>query len=75
MADNVSMRIEELKLKSGSYIEAVMEFCEQNNIYDFEDLIEILNPITVNNIRQEFIDRNFIPKLKQKNGINDFMKG
>jgi predicted metal-dependent phosphotriesterase family hydrolase len=75
MSNNVSMQIEKLKLKTGSYIEAVMEFSEHNKIYDYEDLLEILNPITYNNIRQEFIDKNFIPNLKTKNGIDDFLKG
>lgn len=72
MKYNESIQIERLKLQTGSYIEATITFCGNNSIEDFEDLLEILNPALVAKIRQEFIDKNFIPSLK-KDTLLDFM--
>lgn len=64
---NESLMIEQLKLQTGTYVHAFLEFCEKNYIYDCEDLLEILDPIIVSKIRQEFIDGNYIPDLKKNN--------
>jgi hypothetical protein len=73
MLDQTSLRIEELAAKEGSYIEACVIFAEEFGFNDFEDLIDILNPQLVEKVRQEFIERNYIPQLKQKNNLMDFM--
>jgi len=74
MIDNVSLQIEERALKNKSYIIAITEFCEENNIHDFEDLLEVIDKSIINKIKQEFIDKNFIPSLKKDNSIIDFME-
>jgi hypothetical protein len=73
MIDNVSLQIETLAAKCGSYKEAFLDFAEKSEILDCEDLLESLNSNLVAKIRQEFIDKNYIPRLKRDN-IFDFMK-
>jgi hypothetical protein len=72
MIDNVSLQIEESAYKNKSYIIAIIEFCEQNGIHDYEDLTEVLDKSIIPKIKQEFIDKGFIPKLKKDNNILDF---
>ena len=74
MIDNVSLQIEEIALRNKSYIVAITEFCETNNIPDFEDLLEVLDKSIIAKVKQEFIDKNFIPSLKKDNSIIDFME-
>jgi hypothetical protein len=62
MIDNASLAIEQLKVLRGSYIEAVVEFCGTQEIYDYEDLLEVLNPILKAKITQEFIDKKYFGK-------------
>jgi hypothetical protein len=49
-------------------------FAKEFEIPDFEDILEVLNKNVVDKIRQEFIDRNFIPSMKNKNSLDDFMR-
>lgn len=72
MIDNVSLQIEESAYKHNSYITAIIEFCEQNDIYDYEDLLEVLDKSIIPKIKQEFIDKKYIPHLKKDNSILDF---
>lgn len=73
MIDNVSLQIENIAAKCGSYKEAFLEFTEKNEIFDYEDLLKSLSNNLVLKIRQEFIDKNYIPHLKRSN-IFDFIK-
>lgn len=76
MIDNVSSQIEELAALRESYRDAFFEFMENHNIYDPEDLYEILNPILKAKIKQEFIDANVFPKGSvycKKSNLTDFL--
>jgi len=73
MIDALSLEIEKSALRcNGSYIEAVIGYCEKNDIYDYEDVIESLDPILVDKIRAEFINKKYIPSLMKKNTIEEF---
>jgi len=74
MLDNLSLKIEELAAKEGSYIDAMTIFTEKMEYYDFEDLIEVLHPLVVQKIKQEFINKKYIPHLNQKNSIENFFE-
>lgn len=75
MIDNVSLKIEQLAhANGGSYIEAITTFAKEFEIPDFEDIIEVLNKNVVDKVKQEFIDRNFIPSMKNKNSLASFLK-
>ena len=68
--DNTTLIIENLALKHNSYIEAVKDFLEQYPEIDEDDIIKTVSPILVGKIRQEFIDKGYIPHLKKKNIYN-----
>ena len=73
MLDNTSLTIEKMAAENnGSYIEACTIFAEKFGFHDFEDLIEVLHPLLIQKIRQEFIDKNYIPSLKPKNSLSEF---
>lgn len=73
MLDATSLAIEKLAQENaGSYIDACTIFAEKFGFNDFEDLIEILHPLLIQKIRQEFIDKNYIPSLKPKNSLSEF---
>lgn len=74
MLDPTSLRIEEMAASTGSYIDACCDFAERFGFNDFEDLIDVLHPNLVQKIRQEFIDKNFIPQLKNKNSLTEFFE-
>ena len=71
--DNTTLIIEHMALKTNSYIEAIVDFAEKYPGTDFEEIVGSLNPVLISKIRQEFIDKNYIPHLKQKS-IMDFLK-
>lgn len=74
MLDPTTVKIEELYQETGSYIEAFIEFADKLQIYDYEDVLAIINPILHEKIKQEFIDKNFFPDKKKKASVLDFMK-
>jgi hypothetical protein len=74
MVDNISLKIEYAALKYGSYIEAILEFLEENEVYDSFDMKDILHPTIIQKLEQEFIDKRFFQGNKKIN-INDFIKG
>lgn len=71
--NNITLKIEMMAKNTNSYIIAVLDFCEENQIAEYEDILEVLDPILVSKIRQEFIDKNYVPELKNKNTIFDFL--
>lgn len=79
MIDNTSLLIEELQLKlkkedpdsKTTYKDAFLLFMNKNEIYDPEDLLEVIDKILYAKIKQELIDCNNIPHLKQNN-LEDF---
>lgn len=74
MLDPTTVKIEELYQETGSYIEAFIEFTNKFQIYDYEDVLAVINPILHEKIKQEFIDKNFFPDKKKKVSVLDFMK-
>ena len=74
MLDPTTLKIEELYQETGSYIEAFIEFTNKFQIYDYEDVLSIINPILHEKIEQEFIDKNYFPDKKKKVSVLDFMK-
>ena len=75
MTDNATMRIEELKLETGSYQDAIFLFMEQNMIFDVEDVLEIIDKILYNKIAQELINNNNFGSdspYKKQNKMTDF---
>jgi hypothetical protein len=72
--DNTSLQIERLAYEMKSYKDALIYFAETYlPDCDFEDILPTLHPNLVSKIRQEFIDKKYIPHLKQQN-ILDFMR-
>jgi hypothetical protein len=69
MLDALSVEIEQLAKENGSYIDAVLYFQAARKINDVEDIIEILHPIVVQRIKDEFIKKNFIRGIKVENPI------
>lgn len=62
--DNLNLEIERRAAISGSYIEAIKDFCEEKEIYDFEDVTEQLDPILIKKIETEFIKKNYFRDKK-----------
>lgn len=71
--DPLSLLIEEEALKYGSYIDAIVEYSKENSI-DFEDILEVVNSNVYDKVRAEFINKNFIPELKNEVNLMSFMK-
>lgn len=66
----VSIEIEKRALQTNSYIEAVVDYCEDKQIGDIEDVVEILHPNIIEKIRVEAIKKNYFRDKKSEN-IND----
>lgn len=71
MLDQTSISIEKKAVTIG-YIDAVLEYCEERGIEDYEDTIRNLHPILLEKIKQDFIDKNFFPNKKRKIKLNGF---
>jgi hypothetical protein len=71
--DALSLEIERRATKVG-FIEAIIDFCEEKEILEYEDILEHLHPITKEKIKQEFIDKNFIPSKKSGFKLDNFFK-
>jgi len=71
--DKMSLEIEQKALELGSYIDAVVDFAEERGFGEFEEIIPLLDPIVVEKIKQEFIDKNYLPSMKRKNSMKEFM--
>ena len=71
--DNLSLDIER-RAESVGYINAILEFCEEKEKEDYEDVLELLHPILKEKIKQEFIDKGYLPHLKTKNPFELFFK-
>ena len=74
MLDQTTIKIEELYLETGSYIDAFLEFAVRFQIQDYEDILTVINPILHAKIKQEFIDKNFFPDKKKKASVTDFLE-
>lgn len=62
MLDNFNLNlIKKSKQENGSLIDAIIIFCEEHTEYDFEDVVELLNPIILENLKTEFYTKKYIP--------------
>jgi len=63
MLDGISLKIEEMaKENGGSYMEAVLDFQEQHEIPDVEDITENLHKNIIEKLKEEIIRKNFLGK-------------
>lgn len=70
MLDGLSLIIENMaQANGGSYIDAVLEYQELNEIPDVEDITESLHPHILEKLKTEFKQKNYFPGLKKDNGI------
>jgi hypothetical protein len=72
--DQTTLQIEKLYLETGSYRDAFLEFAARFEIYDYEDILKVINPILYEKIKQEFIDNNCFRDKKRGPSVLDFMK-
>ena len=70
---NLDKEIETRALRLGSYIDAIIEFCFEKEIGDFENVVELLNPILIEKVKTEFYEKNFIPEKKITNSLVEFI--
>ena len=71
--DSLSLEIEKKAQRVG-YIEAILEFCDEKELEDYEDIVEQLHPILKEKVKQEFIEKNYIPSLKRQTKLDNFFK-
>lgn len=72
MVDNVTIQIEVMAAKCGSFKEAFLDFAEMNGIYDYEDLLATISKNLYNKIKNEFIEKNYFPEKRQENILDLF---
>lgn len=70
--DALSMDIERRALIYNSHINGLLDFCEEKEIEDYEDIYEQLHPILKKKIEQEFINRGYIRDKYRKNPMDSF---
>ena len=61
-------------LKIKSHILTHHKTKEEKEKEDYEDVLELLHPILKEKIKQEFIDKGYLPHLKTKNPFELFFK-
>ena len=70
--NNLDIEIETRALVTGSYIEAITDFCQEKGIEE-ENIVDLLNPILLEKVKVEFYKKNYFPKKKIKNSLEDFI--
>jgi Phage late-transcription coactivator len=70
--NNLDIEIETRALETGSYIEAINDFCDEKGI-EQENIVELLNPILLDKVKVEFYKKNWFPEKKIKNSLDDFI--
>ncbi|NCQ52083.1 hypothetical protein GW796_09350 [archaeon] len=73
MIDPLSLLIEKKTKENNSYIESIVDYAAENFL-DVEDVLEIVNQNIVDKVRQEFIDKHYLPEMKNESNILSFMK-
>ena len=69
--DNFTLEIEQRAAVNGSYKDTLMEICEERNLCEYE-LVDMLHPIILAKVKQEFIDLNHFPELKNDSSLESF---
>jgi hypothetical protein len=72
MLDKLNLEIEQRAYEEGSYIEAIKSFCEDRNVLDFEDVVEVLHPIVLQKVKAEFYEKKFFRGEKPVSKLNAF---
>lgn len=67
----VSLTIEKLAAEKDSYIEAVVDFAEENEL-DVEEIVSYLHPQIVAKLKLEFIRKNHFADKKAEPSVTDF---
>jgi hypothetical protein len=71
MIDNFTLEIEHRAAVNGSYVETLVEICEERNLCEYE-VIDMLHPVLWAKVRQEFIDKKNIPSLINHASMESF---
>ena len=68
----LDIEIEQRAIKVG-YMQAIIDFCEEKEIYDYEDVTEQLSDVLINKIKLEARKKNYFPdkKIKIINNVFD----
>ena len=74
MLDNFNLDIVQRAARDGGLIEAIVNLCEEKGIWDFEDVVELLDPIVLEKLKMEFYLRNYIPEKKIDNSLKRFFE-
>lgn len=73
MLDGMNTKIERMAHECGSYIDAVVDFAEQNEM-DVEELADFLHPNIRDALKAEFIKKNHFRDKKIDNSLDGFLK-
>jgi hypothetical protein len=71
MIDNFTLEIETRAAANGSYIETITELCHEKNLCEYE-LADMLHDVIKDKLKEEFIRKNYIPKLKNHTSLESF---
>lgn len=71
--DALNMEIERRFQETGSYIEAITDFAEENGVADIEDIVDELHAVIIEKVKAEFIERNYFPGIKNETSLGDFL--
>lgn len=71
--DNVSSNILTIAMKCGSYIDAIIAYKDKFPDMDFNDVLDLVDPIIKERTRQEFINKNYLPHLKRNEIPAEFL--
>jgi hypothetical protein len=56
-----------------NYIEAVLHFCEENNI-EIDEVADLIDPILKEKLKTEFVRLNYFSEKKIPNQLKDFFE-
>ena len=73
MLDQFNLEIEKRALAEGSYKEAILVFAEEKDL-EVEEVVDLLNPLIKEKVKQELILKNHIPALKNQTPLGNFFK-
>ena len=74
MLDKLNLEIEQRALEDGSYIDAIISFCEEKEIYDYEDVTSLLHPVVLEKLKAEYKLKRYFPDNKIKTKLSNFFE-
>jgi hypothetical protein len=72
MLDKLNLEIEQRAYEEGSYVKAIISFCEEKHILDFEDVTEALHPILIQKVKAEYRNGNYFREGKSISKLDSF---